>query len=60
MSGSFKDLRVSRKSMELAVEVYQVTKRFPNCELYGLTNQISVPSNIAQGKGHHSEREFKN
>jgi four helix bundle protein len=65
MSGSFKDLRVWRKSMELAVEVYEVTKRFPNCELYGLTNQIrraaiSVPSNIAEGKGHHSEREFKN
>ncbi len=64
MSGTFKDLRVWRESMKLAVEVYHATKRFPSSELYGLTNQIrraaiSVPSNIAEGKGHHSEREFK-
>ena len=51
--------------MRLAVEAYQATQRFPNSQLYGLTSQIrraavSVPSNIAEGKGHHSEREFKN
>ena len=65
MAGSFKDLRVWREGMRLAVEAYQATQRFPNSQLYGLTSQIrraavSVPSNIAEGKGHHSEREFKN
>ena len=65
MAGSFKDLRVWQESMKLAVEVYQATKQFPSSELYGLTNQIrraaiSIPSNIAEGKGHRSEREFKN
>jgi four helix bundle protein len=48
--------------VQLAVEVYNAT---PNSELYGLMHQIrraavSVASNIAESKGHHSEREFKN
>lgn len=65
MAGSFKDLRVWQQGMKLAVEVYHATRRFPSSELYGLTNQIrraaiSIPSNIAEGKGHRSEREFNN
>lgn len=49
--------------MKLAAEVYRCTEGFPKHEVYGLTSQIrrasvSVPSNIAEGKGHRSEREF--
>ena len=45
------------------LEVYRATQNFPKAELYGLTNQIrraavSVPSNIAEGKGRFSDREF--
>jgi len=63
MGGSYQDLRVWQQAMTLAVEVYGVTERFPKHELYGLTSQIrravvSVPSNIAEGKGHRSDREF--
>src|SRR6267154_2759582 len=49
--------------MKFAVEIYRVTSAFPRHELYGLSQQmrrasVSVPSNIAEGKGHHSDREF--
>jgi four helix bundle protein len=63
MSASFKDLRVRQENMKFAVEVYRVTTQFPRHELYGLSQQlrraaVSVPSNIAEGKGHRSDREF--
>jgi four helix bundle protein len=49
--------------MKLAREVYRETTKFPKHELYGLTQQIrraavSVPSNVAEGKGRHSDKEF--
>ena len=63
MSASFKDLRVWQEAMKFAVEVYRVTAQFPRHELYGLSQQlrraaVSVPSNIAEGTGHRSDREF--
>ena len=63
MAASFKDLRVWREAMKFSVEVYKVTSAFPRHELYGLSQQlrraaVSVPSNIAEGKGHRSDREF--
>jgi four helix bundle protein len=62
-SGSFKELRVWQAAMKLAREVYRETAKFPKHELYGLTQQIrraavSVPSNVAEGKGRHSDKEF--
>ena len=63
MRGSYVDLRVWQQGMELARNVYRATERFPRSELYGLVNQmrraaVSVPSNIAEGKGHRSNPEF--
>jgi four helix bundle protein len=63
MSASFKELRVWQESMKFAFEVYRLTTIFPRHELYGLSQQlrraaVSVPSNIAEGKGHRSDREF--
>lgn len=51
---SYKDLTVWQKSFQLALEIYQVTKKLPKAELYGLTSQIrrasfAIPSNIAEG-----------
>jgi four helix bundle protein len=51
---NFRDLEVWREAMDLAVEVYQGTERFPRDQLYSLTQQIqkcavSVPSNICRG-----------
>jgi four helix bundle protein len=63
VSGDFKDLRVWQDARLLVGEVYRLTRGFPKDELFGLTSQmrrsaVSVPSNIAEGKGRHSEREL--
>src|SRR6201997_2176424 len=62
---SYLDLIVWQKAMELVVLVYKASARFPREELYGLTNQVrraavSVPSNIAEGQGRRTTREFLN
>lgn len=58
-----KDLDVWNKAMELAGEVYSVTRQFPREEVYGLTSQtrraaVSIPSNIAEGAARDSRKEF--
>ena len=63
MSGTYSDLEVWQAAMDLAEGVYRITKSFPKEELYTLTSQlrraaVSVPSNIAEGKGRSSEREL--
>ena len=63
MSASLKDLRVWQEAMRFAIDVYRSTAQFPKHELYELSQQlcraaVSVPSNIAEGKGHRSDREF--
>ncbi len=60
---SYQDLTVWQKSMELTVQVYQITKKLPKEEMYSLTNQmrrasVSIPSNIAEGQARHSKKEF--
>ncbi|MEA3352309.1 MAG: four helix bundle protein [Campylobacterota bacterium] len=60
---SYRDLIVWKKAMELTKQVYLITKEFPKDELYGLTSQIrrcavSIPGNIAEGKGRNSDKEF--
>jgi len=62
-NSTFHDLRVWQEAMDLTEEIYRVTINFPKHELYGLTSQmrraaVSVPSNIAEGKGHRSDPEF--
>jgi four helix bundle protein len=49
--------------MDLTFEIYRATSDFPKHEIYGLVSQmrraaVSVPSNIAEGKGHRSDPEF--
>jgi len=62
MSGSYRDLRVWQRSMELVVSIYAQTRCFPKDELFGLVSQmrraaVSVPSNIAEGKGRLTDRD---
>lgn len=59
----FNDLIVWQKSMELAQKVYVVTQTFPKLELFGLVTQlrrsaVSVPSNIAEGNGRRTTRDY--
>ena len=65
MSSSFQQLRVWQQAMKLASDIYGATAQFPGYEVYGLSQQmrraaVSVPSDIAEGKGHRSIREFTN
>ena len=51
---SFRELEVWQVAVELVVEVYKLTDRFPRHELYGLSAQMrraatSTPSNVAEG-----------
>ncbi|HEX6370360.1 MAG TPA: four helix bundle protein [Longimicrobium sp.] len=63
MAASHRDLMVWQKSMDLAVQVYRLTGRFPKSELYRLTSQVtraaaSVPANIAEGNARASRRDY--
>ena len=63
MSGKYQDLKVWQLAMDLVVRVYELTQAFPDRELYGLTSQmrraaVSIPSNIAEGKGRTSNKEL--
>ena len=58
-----KELDVWKASIELVLDVYNLTKSFPKEEIYGLTSQLrraatSVPSNIAEGAARSSDKEF--
>ena len=59
----FRDLDVWKRSMDLVVDVYRLTREFPRSELYGLTDQTrraasSVPANIAEGNGRLYRKEY--
>lgn len=63
MAESFKDLIVWQRAMRLVKDIYRATDSFPKEELYVLTAQlrraaISIPSNIAEGKGRFSRPDF--
>jgi four helix bundle protein len=63
-SRSYQDLRVWKEAVDFVNEVYLITAKFPSTEIYGLTNQIrraavSIPSNIAEGQGRNSPKEFR-
>ena len=60
---SFRDLVVWQKSVDLVDEVYRLTRRFPDEERFVLTQQIrksaiSIPSNIAEGSGRFTSRDY--
>ena len=62
---NYKELKVWQKSVDLAVKIYDATKNFPREEVYGLTSQIrrcavSIASNIAEGAGRNSKKDFNN
>lgn len=60
----YEELIVWQKAMLLAKLVYGIQKQLPKEEVYGLGDQmrravVSIPSNIAEGFGRESDKEFK-
>jgi len=63
LHGSFRDLIVWQRAVELSVATYKLSSGFPPSEQFGLTNQlrraaVSVASNIAEGYGRSSRGEY--
>jgi len=57
------NLDVWKRSIEFVISVYKLTEQFPRSEMYGLVQQmrraaVSIPSNIAEGAGRKSSKEF--
>jgi len=60
---NFRELTIWKRSVQLAVRIYQLTSDFPKHEMYGLASQIrrsvvSISSNIAEGAGRGSDKDF--
>jgi four helix bundle protein len=56
-------LEAWRKALDLVIEIYKHTEKFPREERFGLTSQlrraaVSIPANIAEGAGRLSKKEF--
>jgi four helix bundle protein len=63
MAENYRDLIAWQKAKGLALSIYRCIRLFPRDEVYGLSSQmrraaVSVPSNIAEGKGRHSQKEL--
>lgn len=61
----YTELKVWQKAMDMVEEIYRVTLKIPGTERFGLISQIrraaiSVPSNIAEGYGRISTKEYVN
>ncbi len=59
----FEKLEVWQKAVDLADEVYRMTREFPDYEKFGLANQmrraaVSISSNIAEGSSRESKKDF--
>ena len=65
MVSNFKELRVWKKAIYVGKQVYEISKKFPDDEKYGLTSQlrravVSISSNISEGCGRRTNKDFVN
>ncbi len=65
MKHNFRELKVWQEGIALAKEVYLCSNQFPASEKSGLTAQVnraavSIPSNIAEGSGRSTNKDFCN
>jgi four helix bundle protein len=61
---TYRDLNIWNASIELVKDIYKLTEKFSQQEIYGLTSQmrraaISIPSNVAEGFRRQHNKEFK-
>ncbi|MBU2018346.1 MAG: four helix bundle protein [Bacteroidetes bacterium] len=65
MRHNFRELEVWKESFHLVKEIYIMTSTLPDSEKFGLISQIrrcavSIPSNIAEGSGRTTDKDFLN
>lgn len=63
MANSYEHLKIWQEGIILSSDIYLITKNFPKEEVYGLISQlrravISIPTNIAEGSGRSSSKDF--
>ncbi|MGB6870746.1 MAG: four helix bundle protein [Acidobacteriaceae bacterium] len=64
-SGKFRCKAVVwQRAVDLCVAIYELTRKFPREEIYGITQQIrragvSIPSNIAEGYARGSREQYR-
>ena len=61
---NFKELRIWQDSMDIVEDIYKRIGNFPKNEQFGLVSQmnrcsVSIPSNIAEGSGRESNKDFR-
>ena len=61
---NYHELKIWQEGRKIVKKIYLLTADFPKEEIYGLSSQmrraaISIPSNIAEGTGRNSEKEFQ-
>ena len=62
---SFRDLEVWNLSMDVVLDCYRITDRYPSEERYGLVAETrksarSIPSNVAEGHNRHAPKAYLN
>jgi four helix bundle protein len=60
---NFRELKIWKNAIEVSVEIYQLVIQFPQIEKYNLSSQmrksaVSIPSNIAEGAGRTTDKDF--
>lgn len=60
---NYNNLQIWQQAMDLVEEIYKLTASFPIEEKFGLVSQmtraaVSIPSNIAEGAGRNSDKDF--
>ncbi|MEP0985858.1 four helix bundle protein [Ekhidna sp.] len=62
---NFKEFQVWKRAIEMVKEIYRMTAKFPDDEKFGIISQlrrcaVSIPSNIAEGSGRKTDKDFSN
>ena len=60
---NYKNLHIWQEGITLAQKIYEISGSFPTYEKYGIVSQmtraaVSIPSNIAEGAGRSSNKDF--
>jgi len=63
-ANGFRDLDVWQLGMSIVTDVYEITRKFPKEEMYGMVSQmrraaVSIPSNVAEGFNRYHNREYR-